>query len=113
MRIMNPTKFFLFINLSLFSYLSFSQAIKSYSGSFENGTATYQYIENDKYERVYHGPFSYKSGNLTLIGKFSDDKKHGDWKATNKSTYYKFSEIVLRDICKWKFRRHLDLPKNL
>jgi hypothetical protein len=96
-------KLFLSVTLSLISYSGLTQALKNYSGAFENGTAIYQYYENDKYERVYHGPFSYKSGTLTVTGKFSDDKKDGDWKAINRVSYSEFSEVVSGTFSKGNF----------
>lgn len=65
---------------------SFSQKIQTYSGAFEGGTATYQYYENEQYERVYHGDFKFQSEGLTVTGKFSHSKKNGTWKATNNSS---------------------------
>lgn len=85
-------------NLILLSILilfnAFSQDIKTYDGEYEdsyggtgNGHAIYQYFENEDYERIYHGNFSYQStlntndrNSLTIIkGKFKNNKKVGDW----------------------------------
>ncbi|MBK7088323.1 MAG: hypothetical protein IPH56_05155 [Chitinophagaceae bacterium] len=37
-----------------------AQTLKTYSGPYGKGTATYQYYEDNNGERVYHGTFSYK-----------------------------------------------------
>ena len=57
----------------------FSQTLKTYSGSFENGTATYHYYENENSERVYHGSFSYKSDELKITGSFKNNFRDGKW----------------------------------
>jgi len=64
----------------------YSQPVKTYSGSFKNGTATYQYYENDNYERIYDGSFIYKAKswgvNLQINGKYSKGEKIGLWNYT-------------------------------
>lgn len=65
---------------------SFSQKLQIYSGAFEGGKATYQYYENDQYERVYHGDFKYQSEGLVVTGKFVNGKKDGIWKAIHNSS---------------------------
>jgi formylglycine-generating enzyme required for sulfatase activity len=66
----------------------FSQTIKLYQGTFESGTATYQYYENENYERIFQGSFKYKGTvvddlkgkiNLTVTGQYNLDKKDGAW----------------------------------
>jgi len=76
--------------------------IQTYSGAIdENTTATYQYYENDQYERVYQGDFKAVCSRnwtiVTLTGKFSEDKKDGAWKVTSDIGNVflgKYSEIV-------------------
>ncbi|MCE9539406.1 MAG: hypothetical protein K8R85_09330 [Bacteroidetes bacterium] len=82
----------------IFSYNSKSQTLQTYNGTFEEGTATYQYYENEKYERIFHGNFEYKSSGYTITGKFKDNKRDGLWKATLTQKIYNpnstTSEIV-------------------
>jgi hypothetical protein len=59
-----------------------AQTIKTYSGAFEEGKATYQFYENKDFERVYHGKFNYTTDFLGLIkisGNYNDNFKHGLW----------------------------------
>lgn len=78
----------------LFSFNTFSQNLKTYDGQYEdsyggsgNGHANYQYFENEDFERIYNGDFSYKStlqtndrNSITVIqGKFKNNKKIGEW----------------------------------
>lgn len=75
---------------------SFSQNIKTYNGPYngsnyygydafsEEGVATYQYYENEKYERIYNGNFNYKyiyknKTESNIIGKFKNGLKNGLW----------------------------------
>ncbi len=69
--------------------ISFTQETKKYKGSYDGGTATYYYYENQNYERIYNGDFSYEGniwiegwGNTKLIinGKFNNSIKEGLWK---------------------------------
>jgi len=46
----------LFLNVS---FLILGQGLKTYSGAYENGKATYTYFEDDNYERIFKGNFSY------------------------------------------------------
>lgn len=63
-----------------------NKSTQTFSGNFENGTATYSYYENDNYERIYNGEFKY-SGNVekfdgivfNINGNFSDNLKEGKW----------------------------------
>jgi hypothetical protein len=56
---------------------------QSYSGPFGDGQATYEYYENDKYERIYNGNFVY-TATISKIktqwkGKFKGGRKDGPW----------------------------------
>ena len=67
------------------------QTLKTYSGNYEGGEATYQYYENTEYERIYQGKFSYKQKSITsdirgslnqeiiINGSFNENKKNGIW----------------------------------
>jgi hypothetical protein len=69
------------------SLSSYSQIIKTFSGPFYKGKATYQYFENEQYERIYHGKFAYIEGDSLnreissyyLNGSFLNDKRNGKW----------------------------------
>jgi len=69
------------------SLTSYSQVIKTYSGSFSKGNATYQYFENEQLERIYNGKFSYIEGDslnrkinsLYISGYYKNDKRDGKW----------------------------------
>ncbi|MEX0811172.1 MAG: hypothetical protein WD048_03075 [Chitinophagales bacterium] len=66
-------------------YASIAQNIKTYKGSYKGGEATYEYYENDAYERIYHGAFTYirksESGNKNEIkGQYANGLKVGEWK---------------------------------
>ncbi|SEJ16606.1 hypothetical protein SAMN05192553_102721 [Cyclobacterium xiamenense] len=60
---------------------------KTHTGKFEDGIATYQYYENEKMERVFHGSFDYEGSLYNLKGDFLNGNKNGKWDiyATNKS----------------------------
>jgi formylglycine-generating enzyme len=82
----------------------FSQNIKTYQGPYENGTTTYQYYENENYERIFHGNFKYKAIiiddvkgklNLTVTGQYKLDKKDGIWSYTLADTYIKSATEVV------------------
>lgn len=56
------------------------QTLKTYSGSFEAGMATYQYYENADYERIFHGPFKYTQNKFcTIVGQYKENKRTGNW----------------------------------
>ena len=53
--------------VAIFSWLgsaSMSQTLKTFQGAYENGNATYQYYENENFERFFQGSFKYK-GSIT------------------------------------------------
>jgi len=72
----------------------YAQSIKTYTGNYSeaetSGQVTYQYYENDNYERIYNGDFKFTTGNpdgskLTnqlykeVTGKFKENWKDGLW----------------------------------
>ncbi|NDW09627.1 hypothetical protein [Dysgonomonas sp. 520] len=85
-----------FVLLVLFLSLSvgnlFSQSLKSYVGEWGNlgGTAKYKYYENEDYEKVITGAFSFYKNNKYLAidenikGNFSDGLKSGKWTTVNR-----------------------------
>ena len=60
------------------------QQIKSYNGPFKEGTATYQYYD-DNYERVYQGSFTYTSEYLNITGQYNKNVKVGKWSFTKRT----------------------------
>jgi len=76
------------ICLGLFSHLLYSQTLKTFQGAYENGTATYQYYENENFERFFQGSFKFKGTipdgnnvkyNIGITGQYNKDKKDGLW----------------------------------
>lgn len=79
----------------LFCLASNAQEIKTYNGTFKGGTAIYKYYENNEYERVFHGHFTYKTSNdypsaqhygrvfedISITGNFKENKKDGLWES--------------------------------
>ena len=79
--------------LSLLTSLVSIGQKQSYSGEYKNGIATYQYIENEDYERIYNGSFQYKGTapfgeKIMMNGSFSNNKMHGYWKFQNGNQLY-------------------------
>jgi len=81
-----------------------SQNIKTYQGIYESGNATYQYYENENYERIYHGNFKYKATiiddvkgklNISVTGQYKLDKKDGIWTYTLADPYIKGATEVV------------------
>lgn len=73
----------------LFAISLNAQEIKTYSGVFESGKATYQYYENEKADRFYSGSFSYVGNPYTVNGKFYENLPVGKWKISALNKIYK------------------------
>ena len=76
------------LSLKVFSLVA--QTIKTYSGPYEEGKATYQYYEDKNGERIYHGKFTYNNeeGTIKIVGAYKNGKKDGIWTcALNKAFY--------------------------
>lgn len=58
-----------------------AQTLKTYSGKFQGGQATYTYRDNPNGGRIFEGKFTYIScsGNLQITGSYKNDKKDGLW----------------------------------
>lgn len=74
-----------FVILTLwFVQLLFSQQLKIYQGVYqigqEKGTASYQYYENENYERILQGNFKYSDKNYLITGQYHNNKRVGQWK---------------------------------
>lgn len=83
--------------LLLSSVFSFGQTLQTYSGTYENGTATYQYYENENYERVLNGNFTYNEGTAyTIAGQFKDNLRTGLWKATTTQKNYYTKQVTTK-----------------
>lgn len=72
----------LFFNILILN----AQTLKTYSGKYKYGTATYTYKDNPEGGRIYEGNFVYVGSNGIdkVIGKFKNDKKDGVWTYTNR-----------------------------
>ncbi|MBI9069885.1 MAG: hypothetical protein JEZ09_21510 [Salinivirgaceae bacterium] len=97
---------------------SFAQEKKTYSGSFQGettGEATYQYYENDKYERIYDGPFVFTTGTKDkkrlnnkiyreVKGYYVNGLKHDSWSLSSKYNRINgnFNNGVLDGSFAWK-----------
>ena len=88
------------------------QNLKTYSGIYEKGNATYQYYENKDYERVLQGAFSYKSKSYDysyfeqdITGIFKENFKDGLWTAKKTRTLndLRNGEIKLTEILSGKY----------
>ncbi len=79
----------IFSLLSLYFVFNLSaQEIKTYSGIFESGKATYKYYENEKADRIYTCPFSYVGNPYTVNGKFIENLPSGKWKISALNKVY-------------------------
>ena len=78
------------LSFTLLTFLSSkAQTIQTYKGVFESGSATYQYFENDKSDRIYNGTFNYAGNPYSFIGQFKDNKRNGKWKISALNKIYK------------------------
>jgi hypothetical protein len=78
----------LFIGFTTFWFLANSQVLKTYSGSFEGGKATYQYYETKKYDIVFHRSFSYSGPLFNMKGSFVKGNRNGKWNIYAKDKLY-------------------------
>lgn len=74
----------------LFAYSLQAQTIKTYSGPYGKGNATYQYYEDNNGERVYNGSFTYKGleGTIKITGTYKNGKRNGNWVCTLTNHFY-------------------------
>lgn len=73
-------KKYLFILIMPAIWNNLSAQLKTYSGEFEEGRATYTYKESSDGERIYHGKFSFDGGlNRSITGTYINGKKNGEW----------------------------------
>jgi hypothetical protein len=73
-------RFLLLIIFITFSKNIISQTTKTYNGSFEEGKATYQYYENQNFDRIFDGDFTYLGRFYNTYGFFKNNHKDGKWK---------------------------------
>ncbi len=79
----------------LFTAITLSaQELKTYSGSFKGGQATYTYYETDD-GRVYDGKFHWKSnlGDGEMTGTFKNNKRDGLWIYTYRESTFKVNYV--------------------
>lgn len=88
--------------LLLFTVNINSQTLKNYNGNYENGKANYQYYEEDNYERVFQGDFSYNGDfhdgmnySIEIKGNYSNNLKNGFWsgKKTRLIYHYEYGNV--------------------
>jgi len=77
---------------SMLAYLLQAQTIKTYSGPYGKGNATYQYYEDKNGERIYEGAFkfNYQNGSIIISGHYKNNKPNGIWTWTLKDYYSLF-----------------------
>lgn len=63
-----------------------AQSLKTYNGAYDRGSATYTYYEDNEYNRIFQGNFSYTGIMFNAKGQFEKGKENGKWTiwATNK-----------------------------
>ena len=59
--------------------VSIAQSLKTYSGKYQKGTATYSYNDNPAGGRIYEGDFVYTAPHCKIAGQFKNNKKNGQW----------------------------------
>lgn len=78
---------FLVLTVSpIYTNTLFGQALKTYNGSYDNGKATYTYYEDNEFNRIFQGDFTYTGRLYNAKGQFEKGKENGKWTiwATNK-----------------------------
>ena len=78
---------------------SIAQTLKTFSGSFDDGKATYTYYLDEYGNKVKHGNFTYSesitieraTASVKISGFFSDGKRNGKWtfETVGKGSYTK------------------------
>ena len=68
------------ISTSFFCIFSlFGQSLKTYSGYHKEGNATYTYYEDNEFNRILQGDFSFTGYLFNAKGQFSKGKENGKW----------------------------------
>lgn len=101
--------------MTLAAQASVGQTLKTYSGLYEDGKATYTYYEDENGERVKHGKFTYNKTDkgigvgggmavsyattISASGSYKNGMKDGKWTYKNKTaggsiTFANFSAVV-------------------
>lgn len=78
----NKLKSYLTLGFLLSVYTGYGQVIKTYTGDFEEGNATYQYYEDNQFNRIFHKNFFYQSKLWDLKGEYLNGKKNNNWLIT-------------------------------
>lgn len=90
-------KKYLFILIMPAIWNNLSAQLKTYSGEFEEGRATYTYKESSDGERIYHGKFSFDGGlNRSITGTYINGKKmvNGSIKIINTITNFNVLRLI-------------------
>lgn len=90
--------FLLFTTYTSYSQVIKAQVVKTYTGPLDGGVATYQYYENENYERVFHGTFKFKGMIGECEGAFKDNIKIGNWKYKNTFSHGYPGAVELTDV---------------
>lgn len=87
-------RFIVLLMMFVASNLASAQSLKTYSGPYDGGQATYTYIEQEDGSRLYQGKFSWvktiRERVLTAEGEFLNGKRNGTWTFTSKNTNRSF-----------------------
>ena len=80
------------------------QTLKTYSGLYEDGKATYTYYEDENGERVKHGKYTYNRrdviiGTYDVTGNYKNNRKDGKWtyKVTGNGNNVKITRTLAID----------------
>lgn len=117
-----------FAFLIVISLYGFTQPIKTYTGSYSygdiSGNATYDYYENENYERVYHGNFKFTIGSpeknklfdpiYTIIqGKFNNNLKEGLWSYRTEYEEVEGSFVSGLPNGEWVIKKNKEIVENM
>lgn len=94
------------IIIVVFTTNIFSQSFKTYSGEYEGGTAIYQYTENQDYQRIFDGPFTY-TANLNFIRNRNIGMEGNDFIITGQ-----FKNNLKTGIWNYKIKEYLESKKS-
>lgn len=63
------------ITIILFNFIVFGQQLKTYTGKYKSGTATYQYYIDENLQSINHGIFVYEGHYLDFFNSFRNNRK--------------------------------------
>lgn len=81
---------YIFVLFVMQFYITTAQPLKEFNGSFGKGKASYQYFEDQNYNRIYNGSFEYNYATGRVKGAFLNNLRNGAWSFTKfiKSTTF-------------------------